>query len=88
MPEFDERVGRGGVEGEDEWAEGFQDVHACFTEAEGGESDGGEEDEARDDNEPERDPGGHVALNTGPVGPVGEEAGVEDVEEGGETHGD
>ncbi len=88
LPEFDEGVGRGGVEGEDEWAEGFQDVHACFTKPEGGESDGGEEDETRGDNQPEGDPGGHVALNTGPVGPVGEEAGVEDVEEGGETHGD
>lgn len=88
LAEFNKGVGRGGVEGEDEWAEGFQDIHACFTEAEGGESNGREEDEAGDDNEPEGDPAGHVALNAGPVGPVGEEAGVEDVEEGGETHGD
>ena len=88
MAEFDQCVCRGRVEGEDERAEGFEDVHACFTEAEGGEGDGREEDEAKDYHEPERDPIRHVALDAIPVGPVGEETGVEDVEEGGKTHGD
>ena len=33
------RVGGGWVEGEEEGAEGFDDVHACFSEAERGECD-------------------------------------------------
>ena len=87
LAEFEEGVCGGGVEGEDEWAEGFEDVHACFAKTEGGEGNGGEKHEAEDYDEPERDPIRHVALHAGSVGPVGEEAGVKDVEKGGEPHG-
>ena len=39
LTELVERVGGGWVEGEEERAERFKDVHACFSEAEGGECD-------------------------------------------------
>lgn len=87
LTESDEGVGGGGVEREDEWAEGFQDVHACFAEAEGGEGDGGEEDEAEGYDEPERHPSWHVALDACAVSPICEKDGVKDVEQRGKAHG-
>lgn len=84
--ELEEGVGGRGIEGEYERTERFENIHACFTEAEGGEGDGREEDEAKSDNEPEWNPGGHVPLDAVAVGPPGEENGVEDVEERGEAH--
>lgn len=84
LAQLEEGVCAGGVEGEDERAEGFKDVHAGFAEAEGGEGDGGEEDEAEGNDKKEGHPVWHVPLDAVAVGPVGEKDGVVDVKERGE----
>lgn len=80
LAELDEGVCGCGVETEDEGSEGFEDVHAGFAEAEGGEGDGDEEGDAGDDYRPERYPFWDVALDAVFVGPVGQEGSVKGIE--------